>query len=105
MTLDGLSLEFPPHWTVGRFERLILARNRDSRIGSLQITVAYRSAVRGDAGHEECQGILASYASSPNFSRLGEPEVEEPEEGDDIDALDAADEAAGAAQDAADPVT
>jgi hypothetical protein len=70
LLIDGLSLKSPVTWTFHPFAGVVLGR-RVSRIGTLQISLAYREVLGQGAGPAECRDVLARFASSDGFTHLG----------------------------------
>src|SRR5262249_3227426 len=71
LLIDRLSLKSPVEWLFYPFTNMILGR-RDAGIGTFQISVAYRTALKEGAGSAECREVLAEFAASDGFVSLGE---------------------------------
>ena len=63
VNLNGVSLKAPRTWTFYPFDDLILAR-RDSGVGSLQISLAYRNELSLEATHADCLELARQFTAS-----------------------------------------
>lgn len=66
LLIDGLKLEAPQAWKF-RSMGMILAR-RDSGIGTLQISLAFRGDLRGAASPDACLALAKEFVSRPGMS-------------------------------------
>ena len=67
LLIDGLKLEAPQAWKFYSMG-MILAR-RDSGFGNLQISVAFRSDLRGAASPEACLALAMEFVSRAGMSQ------------------------------------
>jgi len=71
VSVGGVSLIAPRSWTFFPFENLILART-DARLGTLQISLAFREQASRPITHESCLRVALEFAnveSSKTFDR------------------------------------
>ena len=63
MKLAGVNIVAPVAWTFYPFDQLILAR-RDTAVGSLQLSTAFRQDLAGGASHADCLSLAQQFAVS-----------------------------------------
>ena len=71
LTVGGVFMKASPSWTFHDLNGMILGRP-DSRVGNLQITLAYRSTLGPGAGHAECRQVLAKFVSAEGPDTLAD---------------------------------
>ena len=67
LLIDGLKLEAPETWLFRSMGQMILAR-RDSGVGSLQISLAFRADLTGKQSPESCLVLAQEFVSRPGMS-------------------------------------
>jgi hypothetical protein len=67
LVIDGLKLEAPQAWMFYSMGKMILAR-RDSGIGSLQISLAFRHDLHGAPSPEACLTLAQGFVSRAGMS-------------------------------------
>ena len=67
LLIDGLKIEAPETWLFRSFSQMILAR-RDSGVGSLQISLAFRRDLTGTPSAEKCLALAQEFVSRPGLS-------------------------------------
>lgn len=72
LAIDGLKLEAPETWLFRSMGQMILAR-RDSGVGSLQISLAFRHDLTGTPSAERCFALAQEFVSRPEMSESFDP--------------------------------
>ena len=65
--IDGLNLDAPPEWIFHSMGQMILAR-RDSGVGNLQISLAFRHDLDGKPTPESCLALAQEFVSREGIS-------------------------------------
>jgi len=67
MLIDGLKIEAPPEWLFRSMGQMILAE-RDSGVGCLQISLAFRHDLSGTESAERCLALAREFVSCGGMS-------------------------------------
>jgi len=62
LSLGGITLSAPSHWTFVAFENMILAHT-GAKLGTLQTSLAFRHRAPAPATHDQCLGVALEFVN------------------------------------------